>query len=395
MSEKVLYVDDDPNILAAYKRVLRKSVEVETAGGGEQGLKAIAAKGPFAVVIADMRMPGMDGIEFLAKVKQLAPNTVRMMLTGNADLQTAVDAVNEGNIFRFLTKPCPQEMLVKSVQAGIEQYRLIVAERRLLEETLNGAITVLTDVLSLVNPTAFGRAARIRRYVKHIVTQLGLPRTWKFEVAAMLSQIGCVTLPPEVLQKIYAGQDLSAEEEKMYASHPDIGGRLIVHIPHLDEVAHMITRQQEPFSWSQTSAEPGRRDDVAIGGQILKVALDFDRSLSRGAFPEDALAELRRHPDVYDPEIVSAVEDLVLRPPKCQVGLLGVDRLDAHMILDQDVHAKSGALLVAKGQELTFPVLERLRRWARGIGVKEPIHVVMPRRAPEDKPAEVGVVQET
>ena len=395
MSEKVLYVDDDPAVLSACRRVLRKSVDVETAQGGQQGLETIASSGPFAVVIADMRMPAMDGVQFLSKAKEAAPDTVRMMLTGNADLQTAIDAVNEGYIFRFLTKPCPNEVLVKSVQAGIEQYRLIVAERQLLEETLNGAITVLTDVLSLVNPTAFGRAARIRRYVKHILKQLRLPRSWKFEVAAMLSQIGCVALPPEVLQKMYAGQDLSAEEEKMYASHPDTGGRLIVHIPHLDEIAHMIARQQEPFSWSQASAEPGRRDDVAIGGQILKVALDFDRSLSRGAFPEDALAELRRHPDVYDPEIVSAVEDLVLRPPKYQVNLLGVDRLDAHMILDQDVHAKSGALLVAKGQELTFPVLERLRRWARGIGVREPIRVVVPRHAPEDRPAEVGAAQKT
>ena len=392
MSEKVLYVDDDPNILAAYKRVLRKSVEVETAGGGEQGLKAIAAKGPFAVVIADMRMPGMDGIEFLAKVKQLAPNTVRMMLTGNADLQTAVDAVNEGNIFRFLTKPCPQEMLVKSVQAGIEQYRLIVAERRLLEETLNGAITVLTDVLSLVNPTAFGRAARIRRYVKHIVTQLGLPRTWKFEVAAMLSQIGCVTLPPEVLQKIYAGQDLSAEEEKMYASHPDIGGKLIVNIPRLEDVARMVAGQQQPAQ-DGSSKEPKRRDEVVLGGQILKVVLDFDRLVTHGTPAEKALAQLDRQPDVYDPDIVSALRDLQVRPPKSSLRTVGVHQLDAHMILDEDVYAKNGNLLVTRGQELTFPVLERLRRWASGMGVEEPIRVQVPHYASQRQPAEAGAAR--
>ncbi|MHC4294332.1 MAG: HD domain-containing phosphohydrolase, partial [Planctomycetota bacterium] len=268
MSEKVLYVDDDPNILAAYKRILRNQFHVETALGGAEGLELITTKGPFAVIIADMRMPGMNGVELLTKVEQIAPDTVRMMLTGNADLQTSMDAVNEGHIFRFLTKPCPKETLVKSVTAAVEQYRLIVAERQLLEETLNGSITVMTDVLSLVNPTAFGRAARIRRYVKHIARQLGLHDTWKFEVAAMLSQIGCITLPPETLEKIFAGQELSGEEESMFASHPDVGGRLIVHIPRLEPIAHMIARQQEPFSWHNDDVEPARRDEIVLGGQI-------------------------------------------------------------------------------------------------------------------------------
>jgi response regulator RpfG family c-di-GMP phosphodiesterase len=390
MSERILYVDDDPNILASYKRVLHKRFDVETALGGQEGLEMIRSRGPFPVVIADMRMPGMDGVQFLSKVKEIAPNTVRMMLTGNADMQTSIDAVNEGHIFRFLTKPCPKELLTKSVQAGVEQYRLIVAERQLLEETLNGSITVLTDVLSLVNPTAFGRAARIRRYVKHIVRQLGLPNTWKFEVAAMLSQIGCVTLPPDALQKIYAGQDLSEDEEKMYASHPGIGGRLIDRIPRLEEVAHMIARQQEPCSRDRASGEPQSRDEVAVGGQVLKVALDFDRLVSHGASPQQAIAQLHQRPDVYDPNIVSTLENLQVRPAESELRTVRVSELDAHMTLDEDIHAKNGNLLVTKGQELTFPVLERLRRWEKGIGVKEPIRVLVPKYSPEEQPTEVG-----
>ncbi|MGB2821888.1 MAG: HD domain-containing phosphohydrolase [Phycisphaerae bacterium] len=394
MSEKVLYVDDDPNILAAYKRVLRRSVaHIETALGGEEGLAAMADNGPFAVVISDMRMPGMDGIQFLSKVEEIAPDTVRMMLTGNADLQTSIDAVNEGHIFRFLTKPCPKEVLVKSVQAGIEQYRLIVAERQLLEETLNGGVTVLTDVLSLVNPTAFGRAARIRRYVTHVVTRLGLPDTWKFEVAAMLSQIGCVTVPGDILQKIYAGQELSQEEEKMYASHPDVGGRLIVNIPRLEDVAHMIARQQDPYAWDRSSDQAPQPDDVALGGQILKVVLDFDRLVTHGSDPQEAFRQLRQQPDVYSPDIVLAIQDIQVRPAESQPKALMVDELDAHMILDEDVHAENGNLLVTRGQELTFPVLERLRRWSRGMGVKEPIRVLVPNYASEGQPAEVGAAR--
>ena len=118
MNEKLLYVDDDPNILRAYERSMRKFFQMDTALGGDEGLEAIRTKGPYAVVLSDMSMPGMNGIQFLAKVREHARDTVCIMLTGNADLQTAMQAVNEGNIFRFLTKPCPRETLVKALRAA-------------------------------------------------------------------------------------------------------------------------------------------------------------------------------------------------------------------------------------------------------------------------------------
>ncbi|GAG00018.1 unnamed protein product, partial [marine sediment metagenome] len=209
MSEKILCIDDDPNILQGYQRRLRKQFKIETALGGTEGLEAIASKGPFAVIVSDMRMPGMDGVQFLAAAKRRAPDSVRMMLTGFADQQTAVEAVNEGNIFRFLTKPCPPETFAKALTAGMEQYRLVTAEKVLLEKTLRGAIKVLTDVLSLTNPTAYGHASRVRRLVQKLCKQLEVDQPWQAEVAAMLSQIGCVTVPPNTLNKIYYGQTLT------------------------------------------------------------------------------------------------------------------------------------------------------------------------------------------
>jgi len=390
MSEKVLYVDDDANVLAAYQRICRKRFNMETALGGEEGLEAIASRGPFAVVISDMRMPRMDGIQFLSKVRQIDPDSVRMMLTGNADLQTAIDAVNEGHIFRFLTKPCPKPVLLKAVQAGIEQYRLVTAERQLLEETLNGSITVLTDVLSLVNPVAFGRAARIRRYVKHIANTLRLPNAWQFEVAAMLSQIGCVTLPSETIEKHYAGQEMSEEERQMYSSHPTIAGKLIANIPRLEEVAHMIARQQEPFSWSPSTAPPRDRDPVALGGQILKVALDLDLLLTREPGQTRGKRILKRldDPEVYDPAVVAALASLEVQPTASQIKVLDVGKLRVDMVLDQDVRAKNGTLLVTRGQEVSFAMLTRLRRWAQGVGIEEPIRVIVRPYAEEEQKEE-------
>jgi len=375
MSDRILYVDDDENILAACQRILRKRFDVETALGGDEGLAMIARNGPFAVVISDMRMPHMDGVEFLAKVRSVAPDTVRMMLTGNADLQTAVDAVNEGQIFRFLTKPCPKDVLVKAAEGGIEQYRLITAEKQLLEETLNGSIKVMADILSLVKPLAFGRAGRVRRYARHIADRLSLPNIWEIEIAAILSQVGCISLPDEILEKVYAGQDLSSEEQNTFDSHPGVGGRLIVNIPRLENASHMIARQQEPFSWDRSGESPQSRDGVALGGHILKVALDFDTLLTCGVEPGSALAELQESPETYDPKIVEALDGLQVRPPASRRQAVTVDELAPGMILDQDVRSRKGGLLVTKGHEVTIATRAHLRRWASGVGVEEPIRV--------------------
>jgi DNA-binding NtrC family response regulator len=122
IDNKVLFVDDEPNILDAYKRQLRKKYQIETALGGEKGLELIKNNGPYAVVVSDLRMPEMDGNVFLSRVKEMVPECVRIMLTGHADLKTALHAINESNIFRLLTKPCTPQVLGETLEAGIEQY---------------------------------------------------------------------------------------------------------------------------------------------------------------------------------------------------------------------------------------------------------------------------------
>ena len=136
MADKILFVDDEPLVLDGYRRMLHNEFEVSSAIGGEQGLAIIRDSGPFAVVISDMRMPGMNGAEFLAEVRQKAPNTVRMLLTGYTDLNAAIDAVNEGNIFRYLTKPCEKNALIDAINKGLDQYQSITAEKKLVKKAL-------------------------------------------------------------------------------------------------------------------------------------------------------------------------------------------------------------------------------------------------------------------
>jgi FixJ family two-component response regulator/GGDEF domain-containing protein len=134
VAEKVLFVDDEMSALDGFRRILRHEFQVSTAEGGEKGLAMMQRMGPFAVVVSDMRMPGMNGAEFLAKAREKAPDTVRMLLTGHADLDTAIEAVNQGNIFRFLTKPCEKDVLVKAIQSGVAQYRATAADKEVVKK---------------------------------------------------------------------------------------------------------------------------------------------------------------------------------------------------------------------------------------------------------------------
>ncbi len=135
MPERVLFVDDDPLLLASLRRQFRRRLELDTAESGEEGLQVLRERGPFAVVVTDYTMPRMNGVEFLRQVRQLAPETVRVLLTGSADLNAAVRAVNEGNIFRFLLKPCPPESLQEVLEEGLRAFRRTRKDRKFSRRT--------------------------------------------------------------------------------------------------------------------------------------------------------------------------------------------------------------------------------------------------------------------
>lgn len=378
-SERILFVDDELNLLEGMRRQLRNQFNLETSSSGAEALQVMTAAGPYAVAVADMRMPGMNGIQFLRKAKEVAPQTVRIMLTGNADQQTAVDAVNEGSIFRFLSKPCSLEVLTQALHAGIDQYRLIIAEKELLERTLSGSVKVLTEMLSLVNPVAYGRASRAQRIVHHIVAELKTPEAWKYELAAMLSQVGCVMLPAELLDKVYAGQSLTEEEERLFASHPSVCGKLLSKIPRLESVAAMIDRQQQPYD-QQTPGAPhlGKDYEITLGAQLLKLALDLDQKIQGGAPLDLALQDMRKETNKYNPALVAALGGLHIRRTEAEVRAVHINDLRLQMILDEDIYTTSGVLLLRRGHEVNTSVLVMLRRYAGGIGVVEPFRVRVP-----------------
>ena len=358
MTEKILFVDDEPSVLDGYRRVLGREFSVETAVGGACGLAAIADDGPFAVVISDMRMPEMDGAQFLAKVRDAAPTAVRLALTGYVDIDTAMSAVNEGNIFRFLTKPCSKENLTKAIEAALAQHRLLTAEKELLEQTLRGSVHVLSEVLSFSNPAAFGRAMQLRSFVQHVAKTLKLKSSWQFEIAAMLSQLGCVTLPPELLNAAFAGDRLSPEDQKKYDSHPSVAWEMLSKIPRMAAIAKMIANQNSPSHRIEGVTAVERRE-IEFGIQLLQIGLAFEECLRRGMTPTDAARKVRASFKGGDLSILQCLDDMAPSVPM-QARECAISDLAVGMILQQDLCNNAGLLLVAKGQELTYQWVQRL-----------------------------------
>jgi response regulator RpfG family c-di-GMP phosphodiesterase len=319
----------------------------------------------------------MDGIQFLTRVKEISPDTIRMMLTGHADLSTAIDAVNEGNIFRFLTKPCPVDALVKAIQNGLQQYRLVTAERDLLEKTLNQSINLLTEVLCLANPIAFNRTLRLRKVVKHIVQELKLYDGWQVELAAMLSLTGYVVLPPSLLNKINTMEPLTKNEQNMFFSYPFIGYRLLRNIPRLESIANMVKDQQKRFCDYASSMQPQSTNKVDLGAQILKVALDYDDLIQCGISHIEAIRILKTREGDYNPNVVNIFGENEILINSYTVKMVDVNSVVLGMILDEDVITKKGEILVSKRQEVTEAVIERLQLISLGTGVVEPFRVLV------------------
>lgn len=413
----ILCVDDEVNILEGLQDNLRKQFKVHTALSGAEGLALIESQGPFPVVISDMRMPEMNGAEFLSKVRAVSPDSMRILLTGQSDMSSAISAVNEGQIFRFLTKPCPTEHLSSIIDLALEHHRLSGLEKDLLENTLQGCVEALVEVLQLTNPEAFSRTNRLKEYVGHIAKSLNLPDRWQFEVAALLSQVGFVTLPAETLKKLFTSQPLDADEQALVDEHPAVAYRLISKIPRLENVASMILQQQAfiqkpdesiefadgsgleasekiPADTEEDTAalvDEGAADDtvvteedeiaktIAMGAKMLHVAMEYDVQRGLALTHSKAISTIRStHGSDMTPLIDTLTNLKLARDNAAAIfKMANSEDLRRGMVLDQEVTDINGILLMASGQVVTDTVIQRLNVFAKREALNQPFRVRM------------------
>lgn len=403
LKQRILFVDDEPQVTEGLQRALRSrrhEWQMQFVNSGAEGLQALASA-PCDVIVSDMQMPGMNGIDFLSRAAELAPHTVRMMLTGNADQGTASAAVNEGRIFRFLNKPCTPEALTSALQAGLAQYKLVMAEKELLEKTLIGSIGILVDVLSISDPQMFARGKKLRDCVRETSAALDYRNRWELEVASLLSQIGSLTLPSEILLKERAHIPLTPEEREVLERAPESGCNLLVKIPRLETVAHIIRYQHKNYNGTGLPPDAVSGEAIPFGARILKVLADM-LDLEAEDMPRSVAFRLMcsRH-GCYDPAILETLNGTyqpVLptsnpKPPqqptpagKTSRGKVtpGKNEEAIHFaqlvvgdVLVSDLETTDGARLLQSGSAITQAILEKLTNYARLKGVREPFFVAV------------------
>ncbi|MEQ9445295.1 MAG: response regulator [Rhodospirillaceae bacterium] len=382
MTHKILFIDDEKNVLTAVQRQLRRDFDLVTAVGGAEAIAKLRSDGPFAVAVCDMRMPDMDGVTTLAEINRLSPDTTRLMLTGNADQQTAVDAINQGQIFRFLNKPCPDDILRSALKDALRQHELVTAEKTLLQHTLAGSVKVLMDVLSMIDPDAFGQATQVRQWSRKVAKALKLKSTWDLDMAATLMPLGLVAVPPDIVAKQRSGKRLSTVEQEVFDAAPGTAHRLIANIPRLSGVADMVYYQSKSFSGEgYPFNENVAGKTIPYGARILKVLGDLAKETG-GADPRPTdILKLEDQADQYDPKVLQVVVDLwgsssgAANGPKGIRKDVTVSLLLAGDRLISDIRLKNGNLLLSSGNAITDAHIERVKSLKNLSGIIEPITI--------------------
>jgi len=329
--------------------------------------------------VSDMRMPGMDGVTFLGWAMAQHPDTVRIMLTGNADQGTAMEAVNKGAIFRFLTKPCDSELLGQTLELAIRQHQLLTAEKSLVEDTLKGAIRMLVELLSCLDPISFGRAQAMAVHAEAIAREMHMKNPWVLGIASILSQIGILTVPEGVATKVQTGAFLNSSERELANRIPEIGADLIRNIPRLEEVAESVLYMNKNFNGTGYPADDLKEQAIPLGGRILRVVWDYERLLSKFGNPLATVRDMEARTTWYDLEVLRAfgrcLERQGVEAPATPAQQISLHELRIGHVLLMGIETVDGLLVVPEGTTIGLAHLQKLRNFARLSGIREPLLV--------------------
>lgn len=422
----ILFVDDEKNILGSLSRVFRKEgYGILLAESGEIGLDMLRHS-RVAVVVSDQRMPGMGGVEFLKKAREASPDTVRMMLTGQADMADIAGAINEGGVYRYITKPWDDEEIKLVIRAAAERYSLLAENRllqqttmkqnaelyelnqtlearvqdrtRMLRESFFAFVALCADIVELHDQLSGGRCKRVAVLSKGLGQTLGL-KGFELEAlwaAALLHEIGLIGVPREVLEK--ADGELLESERALLRNNPALSQEIIGKIDTLRQVGLIVRSHMENFDGSGYP-DGLRGDEINYGSMILSICKEYDRLMhARKPYLKiDALAAIERgvgkrfHPDVMTAflKFISETKDggdkhlpgqnnTTDNPAGAKVN---IHDIAPGMVLVKPLVSGSGRLLVAQGTVLTEALIEKVLNFHRLDPITVTVEIVARRQA--------------
>lgn len=412
----VLFVDDEENILRSLQRLtMDEPFETEIASSGEEGLRKLATLEQVALIVSDQRMPGMNGAEFLQHSQQLAPEAIRILLTGYSDISAAADAINKGGASRYLNKPWNDDELLQTLRAAVETWQLSQENRRLqaivqaqneelkewnsnlkervlqqttairkkadslnealiqLKQNFNGMISAFSNLMELRGQHNQQHARNVAELATQAAREYGLlpDEVETIRVAALLHDIGEIGIPDKLLEKSVAY--MTPDELQLYQQHPVRGQMAIDGIVDLRPAGVLIRHHHEHYNGS---GFPDRLagEQIPLGARILGYADQLDRAVSRGGdTPEQALARIELGLSItLDPALQRVFRKIARYAyftmpepdPNAVVELeLQPDELRKGMLLTRDVLSGTGLLLLNKGVVLDDVKIEAIQRY--------------------------------
>lgn len=420
---RILCVDDERSVLMSLKRLLRgEQFDVCIVESGKEGLALIESEEAFDLIISDMRMPEMDGAEFLATAAKIAPDSVRILLTGYSDQEATIRAINEGKVYRYLHKPWDNDELKQIIDDAIQLKQTSDSEKDLNKRLKNTLVKIKQESAGLkaqVDKTnqiqnaqdsildgaedqvkvsyratikAFsnlinfrtGRSHKTAEDIAHhavVVSEaLGLDRSYLVDIehAAVLYPLGMVTLSDSLLTSPVAS--MSPEDRTAYQSHPVVGEQILAPIDALSNAAVIVRHQNENFdgSGSPDGLEAG---DIPVASRILRLARDFNEQLDSGDLSvADMIDQMSAQKGkIYDPELADIYIDLIQQNrfeiETISGQIVETDELSEGMTVSRDMYNSEGILILSKGAVISTSTIDKLVRFEQRSGEKFKIGV--------------------
>lgn len=405
----VLAVDDEPNIVSALRRTLRsRGFTVHTALGGAEGLQLLESQ-PVDVIISDMRMPEMTGAQFLQHARARLPDAVRILLTGYSDITSTIEAVNNGEIFRYLSKPWEDEVLLSVLHDGLERKRLarerdqllvltreqnaqLAAHAEQLEDKVRertadlqrahdrigadfqGTVKMLATILEKRPGLTDGSSRRVAEHVKHLGPRVGLTGEALQDTvyAALLEDLGKLTFPEQWLTTPM--NQLPGRDREEFSKHPMHGEGYLMSLQSLRGAGQVLRGLYE--RWDGKGSPAGQKgEQIPLGARVLRAASEYERLKSgviesRRFSHQDACTWLRNGSGTrFDPQVAAALVALLDEAAgKVPMAGLPVASLKAGMVLAQDLMAGIGVLLLSKDHVLDDTMIRRLDAFQLRVG---------------------------
>ena len=328
----VLFVDDDENILKALRRNLHDKYKVSFSSTVEGALELLETNN-YSVIFSDMQMPVMNGADFLILVKEKSPDSIRVLLTGETDLNDAIKAVNESDIYKILLKPCSHENICSTIDTALKLYNAHKLEEVLMDKSLKGFVYIILDLLGTISPEIFQRSTDITKIVRSPRTNFTLKNPWAFEVSCLLMYLGSIHLKIYKFVNIYNSDNL----QKVILQ----SANLLSKVPKFEAVHSILVELAELYS------KEGPVKDLHSDAKTLKLIVDYHSLINDSQFQ----AKIR---SMYSKEVILQLPHLFgKKAQQKKVTTIKANQLKVGMTTAEDIKTQSGSVIVSKGELVT------------------------------------------